>query len=223
MYISTEAIILKNINFKESSIISRIFTYEHGKISILIKGAKKSKNNILSIVESGNIVNCTFYNGKSSLKNIKEISCKKAHNQIRNNLLGYYFSMAIISILDKSIHENHQLKNLYNLSVHSLDCIDQKVGTPDIVFIHFLIHLVNHLGFHILDTFNIDDSNTKESIDMLNQCHDLNLVGPISPDIIDRIKIALYKHMRNHLIDLNEIQAIKMIKSIKHEESTRSN
>ena len=82
---------------------------------------------------------------------------------------------------------------------------------------------MNHLGFHILDTFNIDDSKTKESIDMLNQCHDLNLVGPISSDIIDRIKIALYKHMRNHLIDLNEIQAIKMIKSIKHEESTRSN
>ena len=43
MYISTDAIILKNIPYKESSVISRVFTYEHGKISVIFKGAKKGK------------------------------------------------------------------------------------------------------------------------------------------------------------------------------------
>ena len=223
MYISTEAIILQNINFKESSIISRIFTYEHGKMSILIKGAKKSKHNILSIVESGNIVDCTFYNGKSSLKNIKDISCKKYHNYTRNNLLRYYFSMAIISILDKSIHENHQLKNLYNLSIHSLDCMDQKISDPDIIFIHFLIHLINDLGFNILDTVKINDIEVMKIIDTLTRCHDLNLINKFSINLINEIKVILYQHMKNHIMDLDKIQAIHMIKKIKHEKSIRSN
>ena len=223
MYISTEAIILKNINFKESSLISRIFSYEHGKISIIIKGARKSKNNIISIVESGNIVNCTFYDGKSSLKNIKEISCKKNHIHTRNDLLSYYFSMAIISILDKSLHDHQHLKNLYNLSIHSLDCIDSKTTNLDIIFIHFLIHLINDLGFNILDTVNINDSEIVKIVDSLTKCHDLNLVDQFPSTLINKIKIILYQHMKNNIIDLNDIQAIHMIKKLKNEKSTRSN
>ena len=46
MYISTDAIILKNTPYKESSVISRLFTYDYGKVSVIFKGAKKSKNNI---------------------------------------------------------------------------------------------------------------------------------------------------------------------------------
>ena len=56
MYISTDAIILKNTNFKESSIISRIYTYDHGKISVIFKGAKRGKNNVSGIIEPGNII-----------------------------------------------------------------------------------------------------------------------------------------------------------------------
>ena len=222
MYTSTDAIILKNLNFKESSIISRIFTYEYGKISIIVKGARKSKNNIVSIIESGNIVNCTFYNGKSSLKTIKDISCKKAHHKTRSDLLRYYFSMAIISILDKSIHEHQELKNLYNLSVYSLDGINKKQIDLDIIFIHFLIHFIDHLGFK-LDSIKNKKNESIEVIDMLNTCNDLNLINQIPVHLINNIKLILYRHMKNHIIDLNDIQAIHMIKNIKNEISTRAN
>ena len=43
MFISTDAIVLKNTPYKESSIISRLFTRESGKISTIFKGAKKNK------------------------------------------------------------------------------------------------------------------------------------------------------------------------------------
>ena len=77
MYISTDAIILKNTAYKESSIISRLFTYEHGKVSVIFKGAKKSKNNISAIIEPANIINITYYNNNSNLKNVKEVNLKK--------------------------------------------------------------------------------------------------------------------------------------------------
>ena len=223
MYSSTDAIILKNLNFKESSIISRIFTYEYGKISIIVKGARKSKNNIVSIIESGNIVNCTFYNGKSSLKTIKEISCKKTHDQTRLDLLRYYFSMAIISIIDKSIHEDQELKNLYNLSVHSLDSINIKKIDLDIIFIHFLIHFIDHLGFNILDNIKNKKSEIIEAINMINTCNDLNSINQIPVNLISNIKLILYRYIKNHIIDLNDIQAISMIKNIKNETTTRAN
>ena len=123
MYTSTDAIILSKLNYKESSLISRLFTYEQGKISTIIKGAK-SKNNIIGTVEPANIIHCTYYNGKSSLKTVKEITLKNIHYNNRSNLLGYYYSMAVVSLLDKTTQENHQLKDLINLSVYILDTIN---------------------------------------------------------------------------------------------------
>ena len=74
MFISTDAIILKNTLYKETSIISRLFSKEQGKISVIFKGAKRSKNNVAGIVEPGNIISITYYN-KSNLKVSKESSC----------------------------------------------------------------------------------------------------------------------------------------------------
>ena len=61
MFISTDAIILKNTPYQDSSIISRLFTREQGKLSVIFKGAKKNKGNLSGIIEPGNIINITFY------------------------------------------------------------------------------------------------------------------------------------------------------------------
>ena len=41
--------------------------------------------------------------------------------------------------------------------------------------------------------------------------------------LINKAKVAIYKHMKEHLIDLNDIYAIKMIKNLNNETITRSN
>ena len=98
MFISTDAIVLKNTPYKESSIISRLFTRESGKISTIFKGAKKNKNNIAGIIEPGNIINITFYN-KSNLKIAKETKLMQTHYSSRKILTHYYYTMAIISFV----------------------------------------------------------------------------------------------------------------------------
>ena len=47
MIINTKAIVLKTFRYGETSLISRCFTKEKGKISFIIKGAQ-SKKNLLS-------------------------------------------------------------------------------------------------------------------------------------------------------------------------------
>ena len=61
MFISTDAIILKNTPYKETSLISRLFSKEQGKISVIFKGAKRNNNNISSIIELANVINITYY------------------------------------------------------------------------------------------------------------------------------------------------------------------
>ena len=135
MYISTDAIILKNTPYKESSVISRLFTYEHGKVSVIFKGAKKSKKNISAIIEPSNIINITYYNNSSSLKNVKEVNLKKAYQNTRKFLKNYYYIMAIIALLDKVCQENHNEKELFNLLLKIFDDINNQSASNDIIFL----------------------------------------------------------------------------------------
>ena len=70
---------------------------------------------------------------------------------------------------------------------------------------------------------NFKKSEIIESINMINTCNDLNSINQIPVNLISNIKLILYRHMKNHIIDLNNIQAIRMIKNIKNETTTRAN
>ena len=232
MFVSTDAIILKNTPYQDSSIISRLFTREEGKLSTIFKGAKKSKNNLPGIIEPGNIINITFYN-KSNLKIAKETKLIQTYYSNRKILANYYFTMAIISLLDKLCMEHQQYIDLYDLTIDVLSKIDEQEINIDLLFIYFLVHLNKTIGYEInmLDKLNIDknkklyDNDIIHIIKQLNQTIDIlynigaDIISKI--DLINKLKIIIYRHMREHIIDLNEINAIKMLKYIKDESTSR--
>ncbi len=232
MFVSTDAIILKNTPYQDSSIISRLFTREEGKLSTIFKGAKKSKNNLPGIIEPGNIINITFYN-KSNLKIAKETKLIQTYYSNRKILSNYYYTMAIISLLDKLCMEHQQYIDLYDLTIDVLFKIDEQKINIDILFIYFLIHLNRTIGYEINIIDNINTNKNKklynnDTHDIINQLSqnidilyniDANTTSKI--DLINKLKIIIYRHMREHIIDLNEINAIQMLKYINNESTSR--
>ena len=232
MFVSTDAIILKNTPYQDSSIISRLFTREEGKLSTIFKGAKKSKNNLPGIIEPGNIINITFYN-KSNLKIAKETKLIQTYYSNRKILSNYYYTMAIISLLDKLCMEHQQYIDLYDLTIDVLFKIDEQKINIDILFIYFLIHLNRTIGYeiNIIDNINTNknkklyNNDTRDIIKQLSQNIDVlyNIDADTTRkiDLINKLKIIIYRHMREHIIDLNEINAIQMLKYINNESTSR--
>jgi len=232
MYISSDAIILKNIPYKETSIISRIFSKETGKISIIFKGAKRQKNNISGSIEPGNLINITFFD-KPNLKVSREIKLIKAYYNSRKYLTNFYYNMAIISLIDKLCMENQCYPNLYNNIIKIFDYIDQQKISVEISFIYFLIQLNKNIGYEIdfensfsaLSNEKVSSKNMKlinifnEDISSLEKLN-YKVNGKI--DLINSLKIAIYKHMKNNVIDLNDIYAINMLKSMNDERTSRT-
>ena len=231
MYISTDAIILKNIPYKETSIISRIFSKETGKISIIFKGAKRQKNNISGSIEPGNLINITFFD-KPNLKVSREIKLIKAYYNSRKYLMNFYYNMAIISLIDRLCMENQCYPNLYNNIIEIFDYIDQQKMNIEILFIYFLIQLNKNIGYEIdfENSFSALSNEKVSSKDMkliniFNQdISSLQLNNKLSGkiDLIKSLKIAIYKHMKNNVIDLNDIYAINMLKSMNDERTSRT-
>ena len=232
MYISTDAIILKNIPYKETSIISRIFSKETGKISIIFKGAKRQKNNISGSIEPGNLINITFFD-KPNLKVSREIKLIKAYYNSRKYLMNFYYNMAIISLIDKLCMENQCYPNLYNNIIEIFDYIDQQKMNIEILFIYFLIQLNKNIGYEIdfKNSFSALGNEKVSSKDMqlinifnqdISSIEQLNNKVSGKIDLINSLKIAIYKHMKNNVIDLNDIYAINMLKSMNDERTSRT-
>ena len=224
MFISTDAIILKNTPYKETSIISRLFSKEQGKISVIFKGAKRSKNNVAGIVEPGNIISITYYN-KSNLKVSKEINLVKIYYNTRKVLEHYYYTMAIISILDKVCMEDIEQSDIYNLSVSVFDKINKREINTNLIFIYFLIQINKLLGFEL--PTNTSNNLNKDIMTIIKQFDttihvldtiDSHLENKI--DLINQLKIIIYKHMKHYVIDLNDIHAVNMLKNIKNERTS---
>ena len=72
MLISTNAIILKTIPYGDSSIIFRIFTENHGKVSVIAKGARRPKKPLGLFLEPMNHIYLQYY-----YKNTREIQILK--------------------------------------------------------------------------------------------------------------------------------------------------
>tara|TARA_B100000676_G_C17390358_1_gene489925 strand:- start:117 stop:554 length:438 start_codon:yes stop_codon:yes gene_type:complete len=141
--------------------------------------------------------------------------------------------MAIISLIDKLCMENQCYPNLYNNIIEIFDYIDQQKINIEISFIYFLIQLNRNIGYEInFENFFSVVSNDKVSskeLELINifnedisslQQLDKKMSGKI--DLINSLKIAIYKHMKNNVIDLNDIYAINMLKSMNDERTSRT-
>ena len=62
--VSTEAIVLRTVNYSETSVIATVFSKTHGKIALMAKGARKPKNPFFAQLEPMNSLQIDFFSNK---------------------------------------------------------------------------------------------------------------------------------------------------------------
>ena len=148
MLISTNAIVLKTIPYGNSSIISRLFTEDQGKITLIAKGAWRPKKTTGPILEPMNHIHLQYYH-----KNSREIQILKDAGLIhkcftlRSNLDRIILGQTVVEILDKSTPPNNSFPVLYRLVWRVLDKMNHADMNYWMVFIFYLYQLSLRLGF----------------------------------------------------------------------------
>jgi DNA repair protein RecO (recombination protein O) len=83
MIVSSPAIVLKTFSYGETSLISRCFTKDKGKVSFIIKGAKSKKNLIAPYFQPLSYINIIFNeNEKRELQIVSKVSFEKIWTKI---------------------------------------------------------------------------------------------------------------------------------------------
>lgn len=150
MLINSEAIVLRKIDYGETSLICTLFTKEAGKVTIIAKGAKKPKNPIGHILEPINILDVNFYNKPSrNIQILKEASISKNFQNIRNNYEKILYSLIFIEYIDRVTRFENQEPIIFRLIKSVLVNLDSNHVPNQLIYIFFCYQLTTQLGFMI--------------------------------------------------------------------------
>jgi recombinational DNA repair protein (RecF pathway) len=123
--IKSSAIVLKSINWRDSSKIVTLFTREEGKISVIAKGARQLKSRYQGVLESINLIEVVIY--MSATRKLQ--------------ILG----QATLEDMYKDIRIDYE-KTGYTFALLELTDIFFKEGSADTIYFDFLITLLSEIS-----------------------------------------------------------------------------
>lgn len=100
-----KAIVLKVIDYQDSSKIAQVLTQDSGKVSLIAKGVKKPKSKLAGFLQSGNIIEIVYYK-----KNNRSIQILKESSFI-TKAYPLHYDMDKLSILMPTLELVEQLVN----------------------------------------------------------------------------------------------------------------
>ncbi len=148
MLIETRAIVLKSFPYGDTSLITRMYTDEQGKVATLAKGARRPKNNITALLEPLNIVEVSYYykDGRG-IQTLKEANGSVVISRIRENLERLTIALAVLDILDHTTHEYDPNPILFRLATRTISEMEAISGSGRTLFWFFMLQMAIRTGF----------------------------------------------------------------------------
>ena len=148
MLISANAIVLKTIPYGDSSIISRLFTEDQGKITVMAKGAWRPKKTTGPLLEPMNHIYLQYYHKNSrDIQILKDVGLIHQFSILRSKLDKIILGQTVVEALDKSTPASNSLPILYRLVWRVLDKMNHADVNFWLVFAFYLYQLSLRLGF----------------------------------------------------------------------------
>ena len=145
---TTQAIILKRINFGEADRILTAITPDHGKISILAKGVRRSKSKLAGGLELFSVTDLSFINGKSNLKTVTSTRLIKHYRKIVENINLTMIAYEFLKLIDTNTQESCD-SDYFSVLENGLQSLEEHHENPDVVFVWFADSMLRLMGSNI--------------------------------------------------------------------------
>ncbi|UKM65305.1 DNA repair protein RecO [Flavobacteriaceae bacterium GSB9] len=150
MLITTNAIVLSKLRYKDNDLIVKCYTQKMGVVSLLLRGILKSKKGntkaaYFQLLSQLQIV--TAYKNNRSLQSIKEAKPNHIYASLHSNVLKSSITMFLAEVLSSTLHEEEQNENLYSFLENALLWLDSQSEYANFHLL-FLLKLTKYLGFY---------------------------------------------------------------------------
>ena len=150
MIVNTTAIVLKTFPYGETSLISRCFTKEKGKISFIIKGAQSKKNLLSPYFQPLSYIQIIYNeNAKRELQIISKVNFVNIWLKIPTSLKKMTLLQSILEITDFTLEKNDPHSGLFNILIEAINYFENNQFKENLIFWFYECELLSELGFRI--------------------------------------------------------------------------
>lgn len=163
----TEGIVLRTLPYQDANLITTLYTQESGIKSFILKGYRSNRaRSRHSFFQPISIIDLVyFYKENQSLHKVRESKLAHMLQTIQTDPVKLSLGLAIVEVFYLTVKEEEPNPALYHFLKESLIAIDVAERKLIHIFIHFLLHLTQFLGFFPLD---LSEHHSKVEFDVKN-------------------------------------------------------
>jgi len=151
MIVHTKAIILRVIDYQESSKILTVLSEEHGKIALIAKGAKKPKNKLAGILETGAVLDVVYYYKQSrGVQILTEASVYYSTDSFRKDFERAAILYSTLELLSQLLHEHEVNEPIFIFALNFIQWLGDAEETYPSVFTYVQIRLAEITGIGLV-------------------------------------------------------------------------
>lgn len=198
MIVKSDAIVLKTVDYSESSIIATLFTKEKGKVAVIAKGARRPKNKFAAFLVVGQLLEIVFYSKENrSVQTLSDVSYSEKLHTFRIDIEKMAIMMTTAEFTNQVLHDNEVNTDLFDFLKRMLVWVDKQDEVPAQLFAYLQLRIAEYIGIGIQFA---DTSDSKSGF--------LNIsAGLLSPDKVDehaeRLSPAQFAFVKKSLHSAN--------------------
>lgn len=144
----TEGIILKGYNLREADRILTVYTKDHGKLSAVAKGVRRSRSKLRGSTQPLTYVDLILYQGKS-MDTITQCETKEMFVALREDLHRWAYAVYITELLDAMVPERQPQVKVFAEFLTGLHLV-AGLEEPETGALFFTVRFLHLLGYQPL-------------------------------------------------------------------------
>ena len=146
--IKTEGVITKTMDYLESSKIVTCFTPDQGKISLIAKGARRSKSRIGGSLDLLQHISIVYYHKETrEIQTLSQVETIRSFFLMQKNLKKLWYGMAVIELINKLEIVKEPNQWLFRQTLDTLSGLE-KSNLPALLLYQFIWRWLENSGFH---------------------------------------------------------------------------
>jgi DNA repair protein RecO (recombination protein O) len=201
--IKTEAIVLRKLDYGDTSKIAALYTEELGRISVIVKGGRTSKSKMGMIVDPLNIIQLVLYKKESrEIQLLTQADIVLSPSLIKNDLERIKYASAVAELVYALLPEHEPNHKIFKGIKRIFNLLNQNGENPKVLFIRFFLFFLKEIGYEIQLECCSDCLRDISSEQELFFSFNKGVLCPICKDN-HVISFELNQELFNHLICLN--------------------
>jgi len=146
--VTTDAVVLRAMDYGESSCIATLFTYEYGKISVLARGSRKPKSKFGSVLEPLSYIQAVIYlKPTRDLQSITDATFVRSFPVTRESIERIEIGLRMVELTNAVMQDAQQNADVFTLLVSALTALGTTTDVVRNILPFFQVRIASILGF----------------------------------------------------------------------------